>query len=54
MEITCAQFNTWYPVAIAAWVLLEYWLGKTDKTKSGSALEIVYNLLKAIFLKKKP
>ncbi len=32
-----------------AWLLLEAWLGKTDKTKSGSTLELVYNTFKAIF-----
>jgi len=29
---------------------LEYWLGKTEKTKAGSTLELVYNLLK-LFVK---
>lgn len=53
MEITCEQFNQWYPAAMAVWVLLEYWLGETDKTKSGSSLALVYNLLKAI-IKRKP
>jgi hypothetical protein len=27
---------------------LEYWLGKTDKVKSGSKLEIIVNVVKAI------
>ncbi len=30
-----------YLVGLAAYSGLEYWLGKTDKTKSGSVLEIV-------------
>lgn len=32
---------------------LEYWLGKTDKTKSGSMLELIYNLIVAILRLKK-
>lgn len=54
MNITCEQLNEWYPAILGAWVLLEYWLGETDKTKSGSSLALVYNLLKAILLRRKP
>lgn len=32
--------------------LLELYLGKSDKTKSGSILELLYNLLIAIMRKK--
>lgn len=42
-------------VALAMGVL-EYWLGKTDKLKSGSTLELIFNVVKkvvqAIFGKK--
>ena len=41
--------------AIGAAMAWEYWLGKTDKTKSGSTLElierVVAGILKAIFNK---
>ena len=29
-------------------LILEYWLGKTDKTKSSSTLELVENILKGL------
>lgn len=36
--------------------LLEFWLGKTDKLKAGSTLELIFNgvkvVLKALFGKK--
>lgn len=41
-----------WEVFVAYWVadkLFEYWLGKTDKVKSGSILEIIINGIKAIF-----
>lgn len=34
--------------AIVAWQLVEYWLGKTDKTKSGSTLELFMNIFNAL------
>lgn len=35
------------------WLALEYWLGKTEKVKSGSVLELVINGVKSVFFKKK-
>lgn len=29
-----------------AYVILEYWLGKTEKTKAGSALELLLSVFK--------
>lgn len=40
------------PAAIFAYALLEYWLGKTDKVKAGSAIELVVNLVKSILKSK--
>ncbi len=33
--------------------LTEYWLGKTERTKSGSILELLLNLIKLPFKKNK-
>ena len=32
-------------------MLIEAWLGKTDKVQSASVLELIWNLVKAIFRK---
>lgn len=34
--------------AFVAWQVLEFWLGKTNKTQSGSTLEFVFNFLKLL------
>lgn len=34
--------------------LIEYWLGKTDKTQSASILEILISTMKLIFNKENP
>lgn len=36
----------------AAYVVLEYWLGKTDKVKAASVLELVIDQGKKFYLKK--
>ena len=33
-------------VGTLGYMVLEYWLGKTDKVKAGSTLEVVVNILK--------
>jgi hypothetical protein len=38
----------WSVVAGACYVGLEYWLGKTDKVKAGSALEAVLLGVKSV------
>jgi hypothetical protein len=40
-------------VVIVAVALIEYWLGKTEKTKSASILELIFNLGKSIVTKTK-
>ena len=35
-------------VAGALFVLIEFWLGKTDKVEAGSTLELVLNAAKAV------
>lgn len=45
--MNCAN-APWYAVIIAQvlYMGLEFWLGKTDKTKSGSVPELIFNLIK--------
>ena len=43
----------WMVIAGALYVALEYWLGKTNKVKAGSAVEAVLNGLKAVIFKNK-
>ncbi len=39
----------WAPYAIyGAHLLLEYWLGRTDKVKAGSTIELVLNGINAL------
>jgi hypothetical protein len=38
-------------VVPAAYMVLEYWLGKTDKTKAGSVLEVITEVAKAVVQK---
>lgn len=42
-----------YPVITLTYMVLEYWLGKTDKVKAGSVLEFLLIALKAIAKTKK-
>lgn len=52
--------NSWHQAMILGIALimglLEFWLGKTDKLKAGSTLELIFNgvkvVLKAVFGKK--
>lgn len=39
---------------MAAYTVLEYWLGKTDKTKAGSVLELVLHGVKYLAGKRPP
>lgn len=34
-------------------MLVEAWLGKTEKVKSGSILELIWSLIKSVFIKSK-
>jgi hypothetical protein len=38
-------------VSQLSFMLIEYWLGKTDRTKSGSILELIINVMKLIITK---
>lgn len=51
--IECKDLNqiVFYLAPIAV-LLLESWLGKTNKTKSGSILELIINLIIAMFRRK--
>lgn len=45
----CQQLPEWLQWAIPVVVLvLESWLGRTSKTKSGSILELIYNIVLAL------
>lgn len=49
----CQNFDYIYLIITIIGLVLEAYLGKTNKTKSGSILELIFNLIKAIMLKKK-
>lgn len=38
-------------IAQLIFMSIEYWMGKTDKTKSGSLLELILNVVKLIITK---
>lgn len=40
------EIESWQGVALAAWAVLEFWLGKTEVLKSGSTLELILNSVK--------
>jgi hypothetical protein len=47
----------WGYVAGVCYVGIEYWLGKTNKVKAGSTLELVLNGVKtvcSVFMRKQP
>jgi hypothetical protein len=46
--MTCEATNYVYIIVTVGGMLLEYWLGKTDKTKSGSLVELIINIVKKI------
>jgi hypothetical protein len=40
--MNCTQFGDWkYYAALSAWLLLEFWLGKTQKTRAASTIELI-------------
>lgn len=45
IDKVCELSNYQHIAVIIAVALLEYWLGKTDKTKSGSIIEFLINIL---------
>lgn len=46
----CEQLPEWIQYLIPVLVLaIEAWLGKTNKTKSGSLLELIYNIVLKYF-----
>ncbi len=53
MENELCQIESWYGVALAAFALLEYFLGKTGLIKAGSTLELILNFLRGLVPKKK-
>lgn len=42
------QNNLVEAILISVWMLLEYWLGRTDVVRSGSTLETILNVFKKI------
>lgn len=52
--MTCEVTNFIYIFLTIAGMLLEFWLGKTEKTKSASIIELIINIIFKVFkLKKK-
>lgn len=41
-------------IAMVIWQLAEFYLGKTDKVKAGSTLELIFNAVKSLFIKEIP
>lgn len=52
--MSCEATNSIYIILTIAGMLLEFWLGKTEKTKSASIIELIINIILKLFkLKKK-
>ena len=49
----CQNFDYIYLILTIIGLVLEAYLGKTNKTKSGSILELIFNLIIAMMRKKK-
>lgn len=49
----CSKKEVYGPIVAAAFFILEYWLGKTNKTKSGSTLELFVSTIGKIIPIKK-
>ena len=49
MDVNLANDIYWKLGALLAYSVFEWWLGKTTKTKSGSLLELLANVLRTIF-----
>lgn len=43
-----------YPALTLGYMILEFWLGKTDKVKAGSVIEFLLIAMKAVAKTKKP
>lgn len=55
MEISaliCANQSQFTGYLFLAYMILEFWLGKTPKTESGSSLELIINIAKMLFKRK--
>lgn len=53
-EICALTDKTWMLVALfVADKVLEFWLGRTDRVKAGSALELILNSLRALIKRRK-
>lgn len=44
-ELCANKDSSWLAAAIFVWQLIEYWLGRTNKVKAGSTLELLKNLI---------
>lgn len=50
-DYICTHLNTQFHFLIILLIAaIEYWLGKTTITKSGSVMELIINFLKQIFI----
>ena len=49
----CTTKEYIFIIVTISFAIIEYYLGKTDKTKSGSILELIYNILVAMTRSKK-
>jgi hypothetical protein len=40
--VTCPEFRWWELGGLVVYASIEYWLGRTQRTKSGSVLELIF------------
>lgn len=54
MSVSSCSINDYvFIIVTVGFAIVEFYLGRTDKTKSGSILELIYNILLAIMRRKK-
>ncbi len=44
----CNNQNYIFVIFYVIMMAIEYWLGKTDRVKSGSTLELIFNIIKLV------
>ena len=50
MDYICQDKETTYLALSSAYVVLEYWIGRSDKVKANSVLELGVNIIKKLSL----
>lgn len=50
MTELCSLGGHWQFLALLAWMFFERWLGRTDKLKAGSTVDLIASMIVAIIL----